>query len=223
MCLYCTAVAHKDHGVIELSTVAEAHRGDMRGKLQCVQDTLAVAIDANKKTMKQVETSKQEAELAIKQAFEQLHIKLEERKKALLSELENIALTQTTSLTLQKERLEKIQQDISHYPEVTSHILQTHTDHEVVAMGGLIPTELKTTLTKVKIVSSAASHYGLVSANVYIYKQILFYRKYLHAIPSKSINTLPSVSRKNTKCVMKLDTRILNGADRPVPTWWCTG
>ena len=154
--------------MIELSTVAEAHRGDMRGKLQCVQDTLAVAIDANKKTMKQVETSKQEAELAIKQAFEQLHIKLEDRKKALLSELENIALTQTTSLTLQKERLEKIQQNISHYPEVTSHILQTHTDHEVVAMGGLIPTELKTTLTKVKFVSSAASHYGLVSANVYI-------------------------------------------------------
>ena len=59
VCLYCTTVAHKDHGVTELSTATEAHRGDMRGTLQCVQVTMAGAIDANKKTMKQVETSTQ--------------------------------------------------------------------------------------------------------------------------------------------------------------------
>ena len=115
----------------------------MRGKLQCVQETLPVepSVDANEKTMKQVETSKQEAEWAIKQAFEQLHIILEERKKALLSaELESIALTQTTSRTLQKEQLEKIQQDISHYEEMTSQFLQICTDHKVVAMGELILT-----------------------------------------------------------------------------------
>ena len=62
--------------------------------------------------MKQLEASNQEDQLTIDQEFEQLK---EERKMALLSELESIALTQTTSLTLQKEQLEKIQQNISHY------------------------------------------------------------------------------------------------------------
>ena len=55
MCRDCTTVAHKDHGVSEVSTVAEAHRGDMRRTLQHVQDTLAGAIAANEKTMKLVD------------------------------------------------------------------------------------------------------------------------------------------------------------------------
>ena len=103
VCRDCTTVAHKDHDVSELSAVAEVHRGDMRGTLQCEHDTLTGAIDANEWTMKQLETSKQEAELAIKQAFVELHGTLEEREKALLSELETIVLTQPTALTLQKE------------------------------------------------------------------------------------------------------------------------
>ena len=215
VCRDCTTVAHKDHGVSELSTAAEAHRGDMRGTLQSVHDILAGAIDANKKTMKQVEITKHEAELAIKHAFEQLYETLEERKKALLSELENIALTQTTSLTLQMEQLEKIQQDISHYPEVTSHILQTHTDHEVVAMGGLIPTELKATLRKVQNVSST-NQYGRLTSKVHtdflVHEILNFGDVYDQSpVPCKSIISLPSVSRIEKKHLMKLETRMSNG------------
>ena len=153
VCQLCVISVHKDHNITELSTGAEADRDEMRGTLQCAQkvmSTLAGIIDANKKMMQQVETSKQEAEMAIIQTFKQLMETLEERKKVLLMELESIALSKTTSLTLQKEQFEKIQHDISHYSEVTSHILQTHTDHEVVALGGLVPTELKATLKKVE-------------------------------------------------------------------------
>ena len=151
-----------------MSTVAEAHRDDMRRTLQHVQDTLAGAIGANEKTTKQVETSKHEAQLAIDLAFEQLLERLVERKKALLSEMESIALTQTTSLTLQKEQFEKIQKNISHYSEVTSHIFLTHTDHEVVAMGGCIPTELKATIMEVENVSLTTSQYGPITVDVQV-------------------------------------------------------
>ena len=192
----------------------------MRGTLQCVQDTLAGAIDANEKTMKQVETTKQEAELAIKHAFEQLYETLEERKKALLSELENIALTQTTSLTLQKEQLEKIKKDISHYPEMTSHILQTYTDHEVVAMGGLIPTELKAILRMVQNVSSAASQYGRLTCTVHtdllVHEILNFGDVYDQSpVPCKSIISFPSVSRIEKMYLRKLDMRMLNGKRYP--------
>ena len=162
---------HKDHNVTDLSTVAEADRDEMRGTLQCAQEvvsTLAGAIDANKKMMQQVETSKQEAKHAIIQTFKQLMETLEERKKVLLMELETIALSKTTSLTFQKEQFEKIQHDISHYTEVTSHILQTHTDHEVVALGGLVPTELKATLKKVENMSFTPNPCSYLSAALQI-------------------------------------------------------
>ena len=220
VCRDCTTVAHKDHGVSEVSTVAEAHRGDMRRTLQHVQDTLAGAIGANEKTMKLVETSKHEAELAIKLAFEQLLERLVDRKKALLSEMESIALTQTTSLTLQKEQLEKIQQNISHYSELTSHILHTHTDHEVVAMGGCIPTELKATIMEVENMSPWTSQYGPISADVQVdalLKELsMFGDVYRQApVPCKSELRIISVMRRNTKCLVKLKTRMLNGERYP--------
>ena len=216
LCRDCTTVAHKDHGVTELSIFAEGYRGDMRRTLQCVQDTLAGAIDASMKTMKQVEASKQEAERVIKQGITKLQQAIEERKKALLSELDNIALTQTTSLTLQMEQLEKIQQDISHYPEVTSHILQTHTDHELVAMGGLIPPELKATLKKVQNVSSVSSLYGRITAEAqtdFLEQEVLKFGEFYYQIPipCKSIISFPSLSRIEKKYLMKLETRMSNG------------
>ena len=220
VCRDCTTVAHKDHGVSEVSTVAEAHRGDMRRTLQHVQGTLAGAIGANEKTMKLVETSKHEAEQAINVAFEQLLERLVERKKALLSEMESIALTQTTSLTLQKEQLEKIQQNISYYSEVTSHILHTHTDHEVVAMGGCIPTELKATIMEVENMSPWTSQYGPITANVQVdalMKELsMFGCVYQQSpVPGKSELTIQSVIKINTKCVMELEVRMLNGERYP--------
>ena len=215
VCRDCTTLAHKDHGVTELSTVAEAHRGEMRGILQHVQDTLADAFGANQKKMEQVEVSKHEGELAIKQAFEQLHEALEERKKALLSQLGTILLTKTTALTLQKEQLEKIQQDISHYPEVISHLLQTRTDHEGLAMEGLVPTELKATLKMVEKVSITTNHYGPVTAQIPteslvkelstcggVYDQSL--------VASQSNVTFPSVIHVNTKSRLMLEIKVFN-------------
>ena len=220
VCRDCTTVAHKDHGVSDVSTVAEAHRGDMRRTLQHVQDTLAGAIGANEKTMKLVETSKHEAELAINVSFEQLLERLVERKKALLSEMESIALTQTTSLTLQKEQLEKIQQKISHYSEVTSHILCTHTDHEVVAMGGCVPTELKASIMEVENMSPWTSQYGPITADVQVdalMKEVsMFGDVYQQSpVPCKTEYTIESVMRRNTKCLMKLEARMLNGERYP--------
>ena len=223
VCRDCTKVAHKDHGVSEVSTVAEAHRGDMRRTLQHVQnvqDTLAGAIVANEKTMTVVETSKHEAELAINVAFEQLLEKLVERKKALLSEMESIALTQTTSLTLQKEQLEKIQQNISHHSKVISHILQTHTDHEVVAMGGCIPTELKATIMKVENMSPLTSQYGPITADVQVdalMKELSMFGCVFEQspVPRKSEFTFQSVMRRSRKCFIKLEARMLNGKRCP--------
>ena len=108
---------------------------------QEVTSNLTRAIDANYKMAIQVKSSRDKATLIITQAFEQLHQTNEERK-ALFSEMEAISLSKTTALTLHKEQLTKMQDVISHYTEMTFHILQTHK----MVLGDLLPTELKTTL-----------------------------------------------------------------------------
>ena len=223
ICQLCVIAVHKDHNITELSTVAEADRDEMRGTLECAQEvmsTLAGAIDANKKMMQQVETSKQEAELAIIQTFKQLMETLEERKKVLLMELETIALSKTTSLTLQKEQFEKIQHDISHYTEVTSHILQTHTDHEVVALGGLVPIELKATLKKVENVSLTPNQRSNLSATLQSDSLAKVLSEFgevvdLSPSPSECTSAFKSVSRVNRKYHVKVETKTSKGERYP--------
>ena len=219
ICQLCVIVLHKDHNITELSTVAEADKDEMRGTLQCAQEvvsTLAGAIDANKKIMQQVETSKQAAELAIIQTFKQLMETLEERKKVLLMELETIALSKTTSLILQKEQFEKIQHDISHYTEVTSHILQTHTDHEVVALGGLISTELKATLKKVENMSLIPNPHSYLSATLQsdtLAKVLSEFGGFADLSPSCMFNS--AISRVNRKYHVQVETKTSKGERYP--------
>ena len=221
ICQLCVIAVHKDHNITELSTVAEADRDEMRGTLQCAQEvvsTLAGAIDANKKMMQQVEMSKQEAELAIIQTFKQLMETLEEREKVLLMELETIALSKTTSLTLQKEQFEKIQHDLSHYTEVTSHILQTHTDHAVVALGGLVPTELKATLKKVENMSLTPNPHSYLSATLHsnsLVKVLSEFGGVVDLSPSKCTCTFKSVSMVNRKYHVKVETKTSKGERYP--------
>eukprot|EP00731_Ephydatia_muelleri_P007887 Em0004g225a len=142
---------HKTHTVKEISTVAKTHQIEITGALEDAREVvtkLTGAMDENNRMIEQVEISKRNASLAINNAFETLQQTLEERKKTLLSELEAISLSKTTALTLQKEQFEKMIGDIGHYTDLASHILQTHTDHEIVALGGLIPTELQATLKR---------------------------------------------------------------------------
>eukprot|EP00731_Ephydatia_muelleri_P035428 Em0123g9a len=134
-----------------MCNIAKVHRDTMREALVCAQEVtskLTRAGDANDKMAEQVETTRENVTLIITQAFEQLHQTIEERKKTLLSEMEAIALSKATALSLHKEQLMKMQDEIGHFIEMTSHILQNYTDHDMVALGDLLPTELKATLKK---------------------------------------------------------------------------
>ena len=132
-CKDYTFAIHKDHRIAAMCNNAKVHRDAMREALVCAQEVtskLIRAIDDNDKMAEQVETTRENVTLIITQAFEQLHQTIEKRKKTLLSEMEAISLSKTTALTLHKEQLMKMQDEIGHYTEMTSHILQTHTDYE---------------------------------------------------------------------------------------------
>ena len=139
-----------------MSNSAIVHRDALREVLLFTQEVatkLTQAIDANGKMVEHVDASRDKVTLIINQAFEQLHQTIEERKKTLLSEMEAVSLSKTTALTLQKEQVMKMQDEIGRYTEMISHILLTHTDQEMIALGDLLPTELNATLKKVENIS----------------------------------------------------------------------
>eukprot|EP00731_Ephydatia_muelleri_P032680 Em0024g224a len=195
----------------------------MREALVCAQEVtskLTTAIDANGKMAKQVYTSRGNATLIITQAFEQLHQTIEERKNTLLSEMEAISISKTTALTLQKEQLMKMQDEIGRYTEMTSHILQTHTDHEMAALGNQLATELKATLKKVENVSltpnqSSDIDVSLLHIDSLINQLSIFGDVMDSASPSQSAWSSESVAKVKERYCVKVENMTSKGERYP--------
>eukprot|EP00731_Ephydatia_muelleri_P008480 Em0004g818a len=223
VCPHCTILSHKSHSVKEISTVAKTHQMEMTGALEDAKEVvtkLTGAIDENKRMIEQVEISSRNAFLAINQAFEILQQTLEERKKTLLSELEAISLSKTTALTLQKEQFEKMVGDIGHYTDMASQILQTHTDHEIVALGGLIPTELQATLKRVQTISITPNQHSNITVSVEtddLVRQLSKLGEIVAFIPSPSSSTWTSTSaaKVGTRYHVKVQSKTSKGEEYP--------
>ena len=223
VCLHCTTGTHKSHSVKEISTVAKTQQMEMTGALEDAKEVvtkLTGAIDENKRMIEQVEISKRNAFLAINQAFEILQQTLEERKKTLLSELEAITLSKSTALTLQKEQFEKMVGDIGHYTDTASQILQTHTDHGIVALGGLIPTELQATLKRVQTISLTPNQHSNISVSVKtddLIRQLSKLGSIFDFYPSPSSCTWMSTSaaKVGTRYHVKVQSKTSKGEEYP--------
>eukprot|EP00731_Ephydatia_muelleri_P007987 Em0004g325a len=212
-------VTHKSHTVKEISTVAKTHQIEITGALEDAREVvtkLIGAMDENNRMIEQVEISKRNASLAINNAFETLQQSFEERKKTLLSELEAISLSKTTALTLQKEQFEKMIGDIGHYTDMASQILQTHTDHEIVALGGLIPTELQATLKRVQTISLTPNQHSNITVSVQtddLIQKLSTLGQYLS--PSSSTWMSTSVARVGARYHVKVQSKTSKGEEYP--------
>eukprot|EP00731_Ephydatia_muelleri_P038361 Em0732g2a len=156
----------------------------------------------------------------VNNTFEILQQTLEERKKTLLSELEAISLSKTTALTLQKEHFEKMVGDIGHYTDMASQILQTHTDHEIVALGGLIPTELQATLKRVQTIFLTPNQHSNISVSVQtddLVRQLSKLGEIIVFSPSLSSSTWmsTSVAKVGTRYHVKVQSKTSKGEEYP--------
>ena len=223
VCLHCTTATHKSHTVKEISTVAKSHQMEITGALEDAKKVvtkLTGAMDENNKMIEQVEIYKQTAFLAINRAFETLQQTLEERRKTLLSELEVISLSKTTALTLQKEQFEKMVGDIGHYTDMASQILQTHTDHGIVALGGLIPIELQATLERAQTISLTPNQHSNITVSVQTDDLIRQLSKLgnlseFYPSPSSSNWTSTSIAKVGTRYDVKIQSKTSEGAEYP--------
>ena len=224
VCLRCiTDVTHNSHTVKEISTVAQTHQMEITGALDNAKEVVAKltgSMDENNSMIEQVEISRQTASLAINQAFEILQHTLEERKKTLLSELEAISLFKTTALTLQKEQFEKMVEDIGHYTDMASHILRTYTDHEIVALGGLIATDLQATLKRVQTISLTPNQESSLTVSMQtddLKQKLSNFGNLFVSYPSPSSSTLTftSVARVGTRYHVKVQSTTSKGEEYP--------
>ena len=221
VCLH--AVTHNGHTMTDISKLAKTQQIEISGALEEAKEVvtkLTGAIDENKRMIEQVEISTRNAFLAVNQAFETLQQTLEERKKTLLSELEAISLSKTTALTLQKEQFEKMVGDIGHYTDMASQILQTHTDHEIVALGGLIPTELQATLKRVQTISLTPNQHNNISVSVKtddLVRQLSKLGEIIVFFPSPSSCTWMSTSaaKVGTRYHVKVQSKTSKGEEYP--------
>ena len=214
---------HKDHKIADMGNVAKVHRDAMREALVCAQEVtskLNRAINANDKLVEQVETSRENATLIINQAFEQLHQTIEERKKTLLSETEAISISKMTALTLHKEQLMKMQDEIDRYTEMTSHILQTHTDQEMVALGDLLPTELKAILKKIENVSLTPNQTSDIHVSLHtdsLIKAISLFGRVMYLLPPPLQSTWSSESMAKVKKLYCVKVESMNSKGERYP------
>ena len=201
ICQDCTMVLHKEHNITELFAAAEGHRSEIKAALQSaleVVPTLVGAIRANESTMQVEDASIKAIGLAIPLTFRQLIEALEERMKVLLLELKSISLTRRTFLGNRKEQLEKMQKEIVYCTEVASQVLQTHADHEVVALGKLILTELNATMKKVESASLTPDQHSHLTLSLQIeplVKEISKLGSFVHITPSAIDSTCTHLSR----------------------------
>eukprot|EP00731_Ephydatia_muelleri_P009066 Em0004g1404a len=130
------------------------------------------------------------------------------------------AIDANDKMAEQKEQLMKIQDEINRYTEMTSNILQTYTDYEMLALGDLLPTELQATLKKVENMSLFPNQAGDIHLSLYtdsLIKELSIFGHVMDSPPSPSQSTWSSesvIKLKEMYCV-KVKTMTSNGERYP--------
>ena len=220
ICTKCILDGHKDHGIVSLASVAKAQRDNMVGLLKTIEDMvtkLRGAISGHEEMLAQTEMSKMKACMSINAGFAIIHEELEKRRVKLLSAVDAMSETMTAPLTIQKEELEIIAANIGLYSEAASNILQTYTDHEVVAVGEVIATELRGNVKKVQTTSLTPIQNGDIFVSLQTENLVREVSNYgqvsdqYPSSPSSSTWASTSVAKVNTSYLVKVESKSSKG------------
>eukprot|EP00731_Ephydatia_muelleri_P008168 Em0004g506a len=116
--------------------------------------------------------------------------------------------------------VEKMVRDIGHYTDMASQILQTHTDYEIVAFGGLISTELQATLKRIQSIFLTSNQHSNITVSVQTDDLVRQLSKLGEIIvfspcPSSSTWTSTSVARVGTRYHVQVQRKTSKGKEYP--------
>ena len=169
VCSRCkTANLHRDHSYRDVAEMAK----EGRDKMSQVLDLARIRVKALTETLGRCSGLIEEAELTkiqtatvLNSAFDDVQRALEDRRKMLLSSLEELMLSKSESLKLHMEALNGLKQDISNCSDLVTNAHQLFSDEEVAAMKGIFPDRLQSILNESEIVPLSANvHMGIAVA-----------------------------------------------------------
>lgn len=142
----CLGSKHKDHKceylnhIMERKTVELSSEYELcKSKMITLQKT-ATLLDQSEKT---VEETVEEVTGKIEHHFESYINTLQRHKLSLLAAVEAKAKTRNESIQMQKNRVQKLLDNISHSCEFTSDLLQSGSNHEILSMKPYVLSRLK--------------------------------------------------------------------------------
>ena len=167
VCRDCVLIKHKEHTHSDIDVVARSHKEEMKAVVDPACGAISALVDAkgaNDKMIQQVNSRVGEVHESIKKSFAELEKALNLRKKVLLDEASDIGTSKVTALMLQQEEFQRYQDSLQGYIDAIEGALQTHTDKEIIALGGLLQHELQASVEQFKKVSLIPAGVNLIPA-----------------------------------------------------------
>ena len=167
VCRDCVLVKHKEHVHSDVSVVAKSHKEEMKVLEEPACGAISALVDAkgaNDKMIQLVKTRVCEVHESIEKAFAELEKALQLQRNALMDSISEIGTSKVTALMLQQEEFQRCQDSLQGYIDAIEGALQTHTDKEIIALGGLLQHELQSSIRQFKNVSLSPTRGYLMCA-----------------------------------------------------------
>ena len=154
VCRDCILIKHKEHTHSDIDVIARSHKEELKAAVEPACGAISALVDAkgaNNKMIQQVNSRVGDVHESIEKAFTELEKALKLRKKVLLDEASDIGTSKVTALMLQQEEFQRHQDSLQGYIDAIEEALQTHTDKEIMALGGLLQHELQASVEQVSL------------------------------------------------------------------------
>ena len=168
VCRDCVLIKHKEHTHSDIDVIARSHKEEMKAVVEPACGAISALMDAkgaNDKMIQQVNSRVGEVHESIEKSFAELEKALKLRKKVLLDEASDIGTSKVTALMLQQKEFQRYQDSLQGYIDAIEGALQTHTDKEIIALGGLLQHELQASVEQFKKVSLPPAGVNLIPAD----------------------------------------------------------
>jgi len=154
VCIQCTVIQHAGHKFEELKKFAQEQKDDLSRSAQSIPDVITkldAAIADGKVMTEKVGARRISVNDTIRNAFQELHKALDEREKALLGQISEIATSKLTSLQIQMEEMTSLRDEISSCSEAISEAQRSHTDAQLLSVVTVLHARLEELMNKFSV------------------------------------------------------------------------
>ena len=146
VCMQCTVVTHRGHEFEELPAFAEAKKLEAEkgnGKISDAVSKLDAVITQGKAVLKQVDVRKNEVDDTIRDKFQLVYKRMQDRESKLLAENAEISKVKSQRLTDQISKLSSLKEQIAVCSGTVAEAQESHSDTEFLSISTTLQARLE--------------------------------------------------------------------------------